>query len=93
MADTFSIAKDSSNHPAAVPINVLGNDNDPDNDPLTITGKTDPPSPHGSVAISADGKSMTYTPKKDDTGTYDFTYTISDGKGGTATATVTVSIN
>src|SRR5262249_22812208 len=35
----------------AVTVNVLANDTDPDNDPLSVTGKTNPA--HGAVVINA----------------------------------------
>ena len=71
-----------------VNINVLGNDSDPDGDPLTVTGAT---APNGTVTINPDG-TIRYTPNANFNGTDTITYTVSDGKGGTATATVTVTI-
>jgi hypothetical protein len=71
-------------------INVLANDSDPDGNPLTVTGATDPP--HGSVVINPD-QTITYTPDMNFVGTDSFQYTISDGNGGTDTATVTVQVN
>jgi large repetitive protein len=69
-------------------INVLGNDSDPDGDPLTVTSAS---APNGSVTINPDG-TLRYTPNANFNGTDTITYTISDGQGGTATATVTVTI-
>ncbi|WGW02775.1 Ig-like domain-containing protein [Tropicibacter oceani] len=71
-------------------IDVLGNDTDPDGDPLTTNGTTDPA--NGSVALNPDG-TVTYTPDTGFTGTDTFDYTISDGNGGTDTATVTVTVD
>ena len=69
-------------------LDVLGNDTDKDGDALTITSVTQPSK--AGIAISANGKTLTYNP----TGVCfiqdSFTYTISDGKGGTATANVTL---
>jgi hypothetical protein len=73
---------------AAVEINVLANDTDPDGDALTVTATSAPG--NGTAAI-ANGK-VTYTPNAGFTGTDTFTYTISDGKGGTDTATVSVAV-
>jgi len=70
-------------------ISVLGNDSDPDGDPLTITGVTQ--GAKGGVSIG--GVNVTYTPTLNLNGTDSFTYSISDGRGGTATATVRVTIN
>ncbi|MEO7325774.1 MAG: Ig-like domain-containing protein [Dokdonella sp.] len=80
---------DAATTPFGVPvtINVLGNDSDPDGDPLTITGVTAPAS--GTAVIS--GNSVIYT-SGSAAGIDTFTYTISDGRGGTATATVTVTV-
>ncbi|SMX28073.1 Bifunctional hemolysin/adenylate cyclase precursor [Pelagimonas phthalicica] len=72
-----------------VTIDVLGNDVDPESDPLTVTGTTDPA--NGSVVVNADG-TVDYTPDSGFVGTDTFDYTISDGNGGTDTATVTVTV-
>ena len=72
-----------------VTIDVLGNDSDPDGDPLTVTGAS---SPNGSVTVNPDG-TLTYTPNPDFNGTDTITYTVTDGQGGTATSTVTVTVN
>lgn len=71
-------------------INVLANDSDPDGNPLTVTGATDPP--NGSVVINPD-QTITYTPDANFVGTDSFQYTISDGNGGADTARVTVQVN
>ncbi|MGE4069237.1 MAG: cadherin-like domain-containing protein, partial [Vicinamibacterales bacterium] len=72
-----------------VKIAVLGNDSDPDGDPLALTAITQ--GAHGTVTIYQ-GTQVKYTPASNYTGIDTFTYTISDGHGGTATATVTVTI-
>ncbi|PIE46407.1 MAG: hypothetical protein CSA44_00005, partial [Gammaproteobacteria bacterium] len=74
---------------AANGINVLGNDSDPDGDPLTVTSAT---SPDGTVTINPDG-TLNFTPTPDFNGDTTITYTISDGKGGTDTATVYITVN
>ncbi len=68
---------------------VLANDTDPESDPLTVTGNTQPG--HGTVTVNSNG-SFTYTPAAGYNGTDTFTYTISDGYGGTDTATVTITV-
>jgi hypothetical protein len=75
-------------HDAAVDIDVLYNDNDPDGDPLHINSVTDPP--HGTTINH--GTNVTYVPDPGFTGTDTFDYTAGDGKGGTDTATVTVTV-
>ncbi len=72
----------------AVQIPVLGNDTDPDGDPLTVTVASLPA--HGTVVCTASG--CTYTPTAGYSGTDTFTYTVDDGRGGTDTATVTVLV-
>jgi VCBS repeat-containing protein len=87
--------------------NVLGNDTDPDTDPLTVTavnggtagvGKTLTLGSGAKLTLNANG-AFTYTPNGAfdglDTGEQakdSFTYTISDGHGGSDTATVTLTI-
>lgn len=76
----------------AVTINVLGNDSDPDGDPLTVIGVHQPA--HGGVVVNSSGanNNITYTPARNFFGLDTFTYTVSDGFGGSATATVTVTV-
>jgi large repetitive protein len=69
-------------------INVLGNDSDPDGDPLSVTAAS---APNGTVSINPDG-TLRYVPNANFNGTDTITYTISDGQGGTATATVTITV-
>jgi Ca2+-binding RTX toxin-like protein len=82
--DEADVDEDSS-----VLINVLGNDTDPDSDPLFITEVGTPA--NGTAEIEAG--QIRYEPNSDFNGTDTFTYTISDGNGGTDTATVTVTID
>ena len=77
--------------------NVLGNDTDPGNDSLTITG-VDTFGTVGTVTNNGDG-TFSYDPngsfeylKAGEQTTDTFTYTISDGEGGTDTATVTITV-
>ena len=69
-------------------INVLSNDTDPDQDPLTVTSAT---AGNGSVVINPDG-TIKYTPNTNFNGTDTIVYQISDGNGGLSTATVNVTI-
>ncbi|MES2465422.1 MAG: Ig-like domain-containing protein, partial [Armatimonadota bacterium] len=74
----------------AVTIAVLANDKDADGDSLTLTGVTQPT--NGTVIVSADGKSLIYTPRKGFSGTDTLTYTVSDGSlSDTALVSVTVT--
>ncbi|MEN9501592.1 MAG: hypothetical protein RI964_877 [Pseudomonadota bacterium] len=70
-------------------LTVLANDTDVDGNALTITAITQ--GTKGTVAISADAKSLIYkagSKRGGDT----FTYTISDGNGGTTKGTVNVTL-
>jgi len=72
-----------------VVIDVLSNDSDPNNDPLSISGVTQ--GSVGAVSVNADGKAI-YTPQPRAKGQDRFSYTVTDGEYD-ATATVQVSIN
>lgn len=65
-------------------VDVLGNDQDPDGDRLTVVSVSQ--ASDGVVAIEANG--ILYTPNPGFHGKDSFTYTVSDGRGGTATAQV-----
>ena len=72
-----------------VTLDVLANDTDPDGDPLTISGVTQPA--NGIVEIL--NNTLIYTPNPGFFGAFDvFTYTISDGRGGTATTNAGVLV-
>ena len=70
-------------------IPVLANDNDADDDPLSISSATQPA--HGSVILAS--TEIIYEPDPEYSGVDTFSYTISDGRGGTSSATVTVGID
>jgi mono/diheme cytochrome c family protein len=74
----------------AVDVDVLANDTDPTNDPLSVTDFDAASTNGGTVDCTAAG-TCTYTPPADFTGTDTFDYTMSDGIE-TATATVTVTV-
>ncbi len=73
----------------SVNINVLANDSDPDNDPLSITSFTQPLNGN---AVQAGDSSITYTPALNFFGQDSLTYTIQDPNGATATAKVRITI-
>lgn len=96
------VAQDNSGSTIAntpVIISVVGNDSDPNGDPLTITeingtpvtGGSVVPVTGGTVTVNPDG-TLTFTPNPGFTGTVDFPYTISDGNGGTDTAQLVITI-
>ncbi len=68
---------------------VLGNDSDPDGDPLTAALATGPS--HGSLSLNANG-SFSYTPAADFAGSDSFTYRASDGTLSSSPATVTITV-
>lgn len=69
-------------------IDVLANDSDPDNDPLTITTAT---AELGTVMIT-DTDILEYTPPAAFVGTDTIEYSVSDGQDGSGQGTVTVNI-
>jgi VCBS repeat-containing protein len=78
-----------------VPLNVpapgvLGNDSDPNGDPITAMKLTDPT--HGSLTLNANG-SFTYTPQANVNGSDSFTYAANDGTQNSSPATVTITVN
>ena len=68
---------------------VLGNDSDPDGDPLTAVLVTGPS--HGSLTLNANG-SFSYTPAADFAGSDSFSYRASDGTLSSSPATVTITV-
>ena len=69
---------------------ILGNDNDPDADPLTPSVVSDPS--NGTVTLSNDG-SFEYVPASGFADTDSFTYEVSDESGATDQATVALTVN
>jgi hypothetical protein len=66
------------NEPLVLPVaTLLGNDSDPDNDPLTIIGVSRLSTNGGTAALVYD-TNITYLPKPDYTGNDLLTYTLSD---------------
>jgi len=96
--DVVSVAED-----VAITGNLLTNDTDPNNDPLTVTsfvvngytyfpGTTAVIPGVGSILINANG-TYTFTPLPNYNGTVPpITYTISDGQGGTDTANLNITV-
>jgi len=68
---------------------VLGNDGDPEGDPLTAILKSDVT--NGTLVLNADG-SLTYTPNLDYTGVDTFTYVANDGQLDSSIATVSITV-
>lgn len=77
-----------------VVIHVLANDTDADTatdaEVLTIQLVSDVTG--GSAVISADNKTITYTPAANNNGTFGFNYTVRDVAGATSSAAVTVTV-
>lgn len=84
--DTRTVDEDA----AATPMDVLGNDDDPEGDDITIISVGT--ALHGMTAITGDESNVSYRPNSNFFGSDSFTYTISDGEDeDTATVTVTVT--
>lgn len=77
----------SANSP--ITIDVLGNDTDPDGDPLTISDIVLPV--HGTVTLNADN-TITYTPTQGYVGADQFAYSATDGKGGEDEGLVSINV-
>jgi hypothetical protein len=78
----------STDEDVGISISVLGNDSDPDGDPLTL--ESIGAATAGSVRQV--GGSLLYTPSFNWFGVDSFTYRVVDGRGGSDTATVTVTV-
>jgi hypothetical protein len=81
----------------AVAVDVLGNDEDPDSDPLAVAGFTQ--GANGTVSVDDNGTPgdaaddrLVYTPDAGFAGQDSFTYTVSDGRGGRDEGTVAVTV-
>jgi VCBS repeat-containing protein len=86
-ADGFTAYEDVTLTTAAP--GVLGNDNDPDGDPIfaqLISGPI-----HGILTLNSDG-SFTYTSEQDYSGLDGFTYTCTDGNAESSPASVTITV-
>jgi len=82
--DSASTLQDQS-----VEIDVLSNDSDAENDPLSIQSVT-----QGTKGVvTMNGETVMYMPGAGNLGPDSFTYTINDGNGGIDSATVSVTIN
>ncbi len=82
----------STDHDTALTLpapGVLGNDSDPDGDPLTATLVSSPA--NGTLSFNADG-GFTYTPNTGFDGIDSFTYQASDGEADSDIATVTITV-
>ena len=77
----------------AVPVDVLGNDTDIDDDPLLVVDAGT--ASKGIVTITGGGAGLTYQANAGETGSDSFIYTVGDGQGGSATGTahVTIAVN
>ena len=87
-----SAADDVATTPFNTPITiaVLGNDTDPNGDPLDVVSISQPG--NGTAVLNADD-TVTYTPANGFSGVDTFTYTIDDGNGNTDNAAVTISVD
>ena len=86
--DAYATDEDTTLNIAAP--GMLGNDSDPDGDPLTVVVLTVPQ--HGSGSIGSDG-SLNYMPDANFSGSDTFSYKASDGAAESNIATVTITVN
>ena len=71
---------------------LLANDSDIETTRSSLTISAAGGAQHGTAALDASGRKITYTPASNYNGTDSFTYTVKDMDNGTATATVNVTI-
>ncbi|MBI3465096.1 MAG: tandem-95 repeat protein [Planctomycetes bacterium] len=90
MAVTDAYSIDEGNTLTIAAKGVLGNDTDPDSDPLTAIRISGPS--HGSLTLNADG-SFGYTPDANFNGTDLFTYVANDGTVDSNVAAVNITVN
>ncbi len=86
--DAYSVDEDAQLNVAAP--GVLGNDTDPEGDPLSAVHVSDPTD--GTVSLNSDG-SFTYTPDPDFFGSDSFQYLAADATSQSLPATVTITVN
>jgi hypothetical protein len=86
-ADSYGVPEYGSLNVAAP--GVLGNDADPDGDPLQASLLLGPS--HGTLSLNSDG-SFAYAPNTSYSGSDAFVYKVSDGRGGIDVATATVTV-
>jgi hypothetical protein len=83
----------TTNSSTAININVVANDTDPEQDPISLSNTpvlTQPAS--GAVVTYVDSYTLNYKPKFGFVGTDTFTYQIQDLRGSKASGTVTVTV-
>ena len=95
--DFFETFSDPTN-PGVLTSNVLGNDGDPDGDPISVESAGGVPAGTpfttengGTVVINPDG-TFEYTPAPGFTGIDSFEYTLVDSSGSTDSANVSISV-
>ncbi len=71
-----------------VTVALLGNDSDPEGDPMTVESVTQPA--NGAVALDEDA--LVYTPDQGFTGVETLTYTVADAHGAESTAVVHIGV-
>jgi hypothetical protein len=85
--DAYAVAEDNALVVGAP--GVLGNDSDPEGDPITAVLVSGPS--NGGLVLNADG-SFTYTPNANFHGSDSFTYQANDGLVGSNVATVSITV-
>jgi len=76
----------------AVLVNVIGNDEDPDNDVLLISLVENLSGSDATVQVAANGTTIQVSPAPDFEGVVRFRYTITDGRGGSDSALGAVTV-
>lgn len=93
--DSYEVNEDATLTVPDGPTDVLGNDTDPDGDPLTakrVIVLPDGGPTNGTLTFNENG-SFTYTPDANFFGTDSFAYEANDGQTDSNTATVNITVN
>jgi len=87
--DNYSVREDETLAVTDSTNGILGNDSDPDGDPLRASIASTPQ--HGDLTLNDDG-TFEYVPDPDYNGSDGFAYQVSDGNGGTDRASVALTV-
>ena len=82
--------EDTTLEDTSITVDLIGNDTDPDGDPLTVITAS-VPADQGTLVNNGDG-TVTFTPAENFNGDATISYEVSDGNGGTDTSEHTVHV-
>ena len=89
MGKVYGVGNLTKHVKAPIMLQVLGNDYDPEHEPLTVILLSQPP--NGTAVVNLDG-TILFTPDPGFEGSTSFDYLIEDPNGATSDATVTIQV-